>query len=195
MVKLSVDQASLQKLAATLRGMGSSITKEASIAVNKVAKKVKLEAARALNKAIPVKVSILKKAIRITRLASPKESIAEITLKEGYPIPLKYFGATKVNTKKGGVTFRLMRAHKRKSVGRDLFIVEKYKGHVFRREGKERGPLVRMNGPAPGDVYKEAGVVAVAMRVAQERLPLELKERIRFLTAKAAGRLRGKQRT
>jgi len=201
MIKMSVDQASLQRLSAIVREMGGSITREASIAVNKVAKKVKLESARKLTQVLGLKVGFLKKAVKIKRLASPKDSSAELTLKEGYPIPLKYFSAKAIKTKKGGVSFRIMRAHKRRMVNRELFIIEKYKGpnstlgHVFKRAGKERGPLIRMNGPAPGDVYREAGVLELAMRVANERLPIELKERIRFLTLKAAGKLRGKQKT
>jgi Prophage minor tail protein Z (GPZ) len=194
MVKITVDQGSMQRLTAIVKQMGGSIRKEASVAINKTAKKVKIQSARALNKAIPVNVSILKKLIRVKRLAEPDSGYAVIELKYGYPIPLKYFQAKQMKSKKGGVTFRLARADKNRQIRRDLFIIDQYKGHVFSRKGKERGPLIRMNGPAPGELYDSAGVIKVAVDTATEELPKQMNERIRFLTLKASGQLRGKQK-
>jgi len=190
-MRLTIDQSAIANIRTVVEQLGGNINKELAASVNKAAKKTQLEAARALNKAIPVPVRVLKKATGVSKLANADSGSAEITLKYGHPIPLKYFKPRKTKT---GLTFQVRRGEKRQTQGRSLFVVGKYKQHVFKRQGlKKRGPLERMNGPAPGEVYQEAGVVDIAKRTASERLPIEVNARIKYLVLKANGQLRGKQ--
>lgn len=192
-MEIRIDEGSVQRLKDLFSNLGKDMRKEVHKAINQTAKQVRIQASRALKKELAVPSKILKKAIKSRREASVDSLRATILLLYGFPIPLKYFGARKVNTRKGGVSFRIDPKFNNRSVQRDLFIVDKYKGHVFKREGKPRGRIIRMNGPAPGDRYEKAGIPALAERVAREELPKQIQRRIRFLILKSQGKLRGNQ--
>ena len=189
-MEIRIPEEAIKELKTLFGNLGKDMRKEVHIAISKTAKQVKIQSGRALRKELAVPTNILKKAIRTKRDANIESLRATIVLSHGYPIPLKYFGAKQVKTRKGGVTFRIDTKSKNRQVNRELFIVEKFKNHVFKRKTKERGPLLRMNGPAPGERYEVAGITSLAMRVASEQLPKQIQERIRFLLLKSQGKLR-----
>jgi hypothetical protein len=190
-MKVQLDRRAIDEVNKIMRQIGADADKQIKIAIGKTAAKVKLAAARKLRDELKAPTKVLKKAVRIKRPKNPDALTATILLSYGYPIPLKYFGAKQI---KRGVTYKIDPKLKGKSVLRDAFIVQQYRGNVFRRSGKQRGPLVKQFGPAPGEVYEKAGVTALAMKVAEEELPKQINERVRFLIVKAQGRLRGKQK-
>lgn len=192
-MEIRVDERSVARVKELMSNLGKDFRKEIHTAINQTAKQVRIQASRALRKELNVPSKILKKAIKSRREASVDSLRATILLLYGYPIPLKYFGAKRVNTRRGGVSYKLDPKYKNRVVDRELFIVDRYKGHVFKRSGKGRGPLIRMNGPAPGTAYEKAGIAALAERVAREELPKQIQRRIRFLILKSQGKLRGRQ--
>jgi hypothetical protein len=198
-MKVTLNKSQVDQVVAALKDLGQNADKQIKIAIGKTAEQVKIRSARKLRQSLQVPVKVLKKAIRIKR---PKETdglSATIILAYGYPIPLKYFGAKQATrTKKGvkrkiGVTFKIEPRMKNRQILRDAFIVERYKGHVYRRTTSSRGPIIRMHGPAPGDYYESGGVTAVALQTANDELPKQINERLRFLIVKAQNRLRGKK--
>ena len=190
-MKVQLDTKAVEQVKKAIRQIGFDANKQIKIGIGKAAGKVKIAAARQVRTALKVKVSILKKAIRIKRPPSDDILSQIIILGYGYPIPLKYFGAQQTEK---GVTYKIDPRFRNKSTLQDAFILDRYKGHVFRRSGKNRGPLIRMNGPAPGDVYEKAGVVDVALKKANEELPKQIRERLRYLIVKAQGKLKGRQK-
>lgn len=191
-MQISIDQKSSGEIRKILQQLGANVSKELAVAVNKTVKQTATQAARKLKQVIPVPVKILKKAVLPRSKATPKKLRSGVYLFGGYPIPLRYFGARA--KKKGGVSYRQSGPDKGRGNLPNAFIPPRqYRGNVYQRKGKERGPLVQQKGPAPGE-YAGAGVTAAAMATAKEKLPQQIQERIRFLTLKAKGQLKGNQK-
>ena len=191
MINISVDKASIERIKTALGDLSRRMPRELATAINATAKKVRFEAAKELKKSLKVPVRILKKVIATKSKAKADSLQAVIGLWEGHPIPLKYFGAKQI---KRGVTYKIDPRLKGKSVLRDAFIPTQYGGRVYRRKGKARGPLEQVYGPKPGDVFAQTDLIAKATAVARTELPKQIERRIRFLTLKASGGLRGNQK-
>lgn len=192
MIVATFDKSAMEGVSKVLQELGQNVAIQMSAAISKTAAKVRTQAARRLKAHLAVPVRILKKSI-IKGRTDKKAMSATIYLNPGYPIPLKYFGARDYRKGKGGVTYRIIPGSSARSIIRDAFIVQQYGGNVYRRKSKERGPLIKQVGPAPGDMFEKAGVIQVAIETAQSELPKQINERVRFLTLKAQGKLKGKQ--
>jgi hypothetical protein len=190
-MKIDIDSQSLAAVRKTIESLGANIKRELNVAVNKTASQVKIKAARKLKSVIPVPVKVLKKAIAVSKKSDVANLTSEILMIEGYPIPLRYFGAKQ--TKKG-VTHKRAGAEKSRGVLPHAFIVNRYRGNIYERSSKPRGPLTQQKGPAPSEYYQSAGVTDLALDTARDQLPKQINERIRFLTLKAKGQLKGKQK-
>jgi hypothetical protein len=183
-MKVGLDNAKLASLKATLGDAAKRLGREVAIAINGTSKKCSVVSSRALASELKVPSRIRKKAVRPGIKADAKTLSTTLTLAEGHPIPLKYF--------LGKVNPRLTK-RQRTAVGKG-FIVNRYKGHVFKRATNKRGPLVRQDGPAPGDAFERAGIAKLTADTARSELPLQVERRIRFWKLKLAGQLRGNQR-
>ncbi len=191
-MQVTVDKSSMDGIRKVLNDLGANITKELAVAVNKTTKQVSTAAARKLKQVIPVPVKVLKKAVFARDKATAKQPRSTVVLYGGHPIPLKYFGARAM--KKGGVSFRQSGPTKGRGHLPNAFIPKQmYRGNVYQRQGKPRGPLVQQKGSSPGD-YANEGVTAEALATATERFPMQVQARIRFLTLKAKGQLKGNQK-
>lgn len=184
MITVSVNQASLDGLRRALSGTKRKLERELATAINATARKVRLEAARDLRQQMAVPVKVLKKVIKGKSKAKPGQLYAVIGFFRGYPIPLKYFKATQ--TKKG-VTYKINPKVKVKSIVRDAFIVKQYGGNVYKRKTEKRFPLEKQFGPAPGDFFEKAGILARATKLAETELEKQIKRRIRFIELKKSG--------
>ena len=185
MISLKVDARSIRELRRALKGVEKKLPRELATAINATARKVKLETARELRKVLTVKVSVLKKAIRIKGRATARRTQATVFFAIGHPIPLKYFRAREL--KKGGVTYKVNPTFNRKSIIRDAFIIQRYSQNVYRRKTKERGPLEKLYGPAPSEAFEKAGITKLAMAVASVELPKQIQRRIRLLILRQQG--------
>lgn len=196
MLKIDIDKAAMDRLKATVKELGLELKREFYTSVNKVARKVAFEASKEIGKELNVRPKkLLKKVVSTGKRASMDYPFTIIYMNQGYPYPLKYFGARQLKSRKGGVTVKLNPRYKNRMVLRDAFIVPQYGNHVYRRQSeKERYPLRRLHGPKPGDVYEAAQIPQKMSKLATERLTIELNERVRFLTLKAQGKLRGNQK-
>jgi hypothetical protein len=194
-MRVTFDQASITRLTNTLKDSAANIGREVATAINATSKQCSIVSARLLKFELKVPIKILKKATRPGIKANPKNLTTTVTLKGGYPIPLKYF-LGKVKMVSPGEIERARPRYTKKqraTIGKG-FVVNKYKDHVFQRETSKRGPLVRQNGPAPGDAFKQAGIAEITEQVARRELPKQVERRIRFWKLKLAGQLRGNQK-
>jgi len=189
MLKVTVPQANFDRLKGVVNELALNIRREMGAAINKVAKKVAFESSKELGKVLSVKPKkLLKKVVNTGKRATSDYPFATIYLNQGYPYPLKYFGAKQ--TKKG-VRYKIDPRLKAKSTLLDAFIVPQYGGNVFMRASKEkRYPLRKIYGPAPGDVYEATQLPQKMAAVAEVQLKKQIDERIRFLTLKAQGKLK-----
>jgi hypothetical protein len=189
MMRTTLNTTSLEQTLKVISDLGFNARKEIHIALGSVAKKVRTESARKLRIELNAPVRVLKKAIQVKRSKDADWLAATIIMIAGHKIPIKYFGARQT---KSGVAFKVSQSNSGKLP--TAFVVRKYEKRVYQRTGKQRGPLTHQKGPAPGEVYKSSGVVDVALKVAAEELPKQINERIRFLTLKAQGKLKGNQK-
>jgi hypothetical protein len=184
-ISLTVDPKLIKELRGALKDVEKKLPRELATAINATARKVRLETSREMRKVLTVKVTVLKKAIKIKKKANPKSTQATVFFADGHPIPLKYFRAKQL--KRGGVTYKINPTFNRKSIIRDAFIVERYSGNVYRRTGKQRGPLEKLHGPAPSEAFEKAGIAKLAKTVAATELPKQVQRRIRLLALRQQG--------
>lgn len=189
MISVSVDKASLKRLQDALKDKASRLPRELATAINATAKKCRLEASRMMNKEFKVPAKVMKAAMKNKSSATANNLQAIVGLRDKFVLPLKHFKPTQI---KRGVTYKLKPEMKGRSVLRDAFIVQVYGGRVYRRIGKERGPIKQVYASL-GNVYEQLGIAAVVERVAKEQLPKQIDRRIGFLTKQTTGGLRGNQ--
>lgn len=191
MITLTIDKGQIDRLKQSLQGTSRKLEREIKTAVNATAKKVALEAARDLSKELPLKIGTLKKIVRQKAKATDRKLRAVIGIGKGYPVPLKYFKAKQI---KRGVTYKLSKSAKGKSVLRDAFIVKRYGNNVYKRTGTGRGPLAQQYGPAPGEYFDGLRIVERAIDRARDELKKQMDRRIRFIQLEKSGQLRGKRK-
>lgn len=191
MIILTINQSQINSLKQALVGTARKLEREVKTAVNAVAKKVALEAARDLSKEMPLKIGTLKKIVKQKAKATNERPRAVIGIGKGYPVPLKYFKAKQI---KRGVTYKLSKKAKGKSVLRDAFIVKRYGNNVYKRAGTGRGPLQQQYGPSPGEYFEGLRIVERSIERARDELVKQMDRRIRFVLLEQSGQLRGKRK-
>ena len=70
----------------------------------------------------------------------------------------------------------------------DGFIARNWGGHVYKRLEGSRA-IRKVKGKSPGDYFDEKNIPQVAARLAAERLPIEIKRRLRDVTMAAEGKI------
>lgn len=186
-MKATLDPKSLAGVSEVISNLGFSVARELKTAVGKTAKKTKLESARQLKLVLPAPTKVLKKAIIGGR--SRNEGLSqEVVLWQGHPIPLKHLGARQ--TKKG-ISYKA--GPGQKGFVQSGFKIDRFGGNAFKRSGRSRVPIEKLYGPSPGEMYEKGGVAQKAIETATDELPKQINERVRFLTLKAQGKLKGKQ--
>lgn len=192
MLKIDIDKGAMDRLKATVAELGLNLKREFGAAVNKTAKKVAFEASKEIGKELNVKPrKLLKKVVNTGKKATAEYPYAIIYLNQGYPFPLKYFGAKQ--NKKGKLTVKINPRYR--TVVSDAFIIPQYGGNVYRRASADkRFPLRKVFGPAPGDVYAATNLPAKMAKIATEKLTVEINERVRVATLRAQGKLSGNQK-
>lgn len=205
MITINVDKRSLADLHIAADGFEHLMPRHLRAAVNKVSKTVRVQIAKELGRVMHLKnnfepgfkkAETLKRSIKAKSMATTESPTARLGFFGGYPFALKYYDARQyTKTRKGekqnrGVKVKLTKPVKGNNgtmILQDAFLVPSRKNHVFRRVGKAVMPIVRLNGPAPGDYYSDIQAIPRAKRIAEERLPIEIKRRVRAILLEKKG--------
>jgi hypothetical protein len=187
MLEINMDKESVTNVRQVLESLGQDFDKAMKVAISKTIKKVKTQAARKLKGVIPAPASILRRAVTAGR-AKPRGGTVSGTvyLQIGHPIPLKYL-KPRASKKHGVIVQEFVGTRRRLADG---FMRDQWGKSVYRRVGSARTPLKVQSGPEPGQVMRSHGIDRVAFDTAKAELPKQVKERVRFLTLKAQGKLR-----
>jgi len=201
MLKVTIDKQSMRDLYVAANDFEKALPRHLRAAINKTSKTIRVQIAKRLGKVVTLKnnfpppdlkkAETLKKAIKAKSMASTEKLEARIGFTEGYPFPLKYFDARpftrtiKGQKRNAGVKYKLTKFFLRKA--RDLFMVSKRNNHVYQREGNQPYPIRRVKGPAPGYYYDMIQALPTAKRIAEERLPIEIKRRVRAILLEKKG--------
>lgn len=206
--QIDVDQNALAELKKSLGNFGGHLNRHLATAVNRTAKSVGVEAAKRLGKIVNFKLhstnkntsksytkaATLKKAVIRKNNATPDNARVSIKLWKGHPFPLRWQEAYEYGKTKKGKRIRSGVRYKSEVGGGwtsilDGFIVRQWGGNVYQRADGSRN-MRKMVGMSPGDYFVKAQVPQAATRVAAERLPIEIKRRLREVTLAAAGKIK-----
>jgi hypothetical protein len=211
-IQIDVNQDQFKDLLVALGSLRHHLPRHLRAAVSKTGASVRVQVAKALGQVMYLKsndgkakdgiafqkAETLKKAIKRKNAPTLENPTVTIALTTGYDFPLKYYDAKPyIKKRKGkkeyrGVTFRYKPVNWSKSgtfkgVASDAFIIPKYGNNVYRRAVKGSPRLHRVVGPAPGDYYGQIGAKQIATNVARDRLPKEIKRRIRAIMLEQKG--------
>lgn len=180
----------LRRLEAVAKSIGSNLAKELRVAVNKTAKKCERTIAKKVSKEIVVTQKVIKSQIATRKAQAGGAAKSTVTLKVSTRIPLRDFGARQT---KAGVTYKISRASGRGFV-KSAFQGPKpgvmkasWRGHVFKRAGQERLPIIKLFGPSVWGAFVVNDHTAMTTEETQYELQKQIEERIRFLTLKQSG--------
>ncbi len=208
-ITVSVPFMALKQMEFALGDMKRHLPRHLATAVNRVYKSCRKEAAKRVGQKINLglhssvkpfskpfnRAKTLKKSIRHTGRATPDSPSITISLWAGHPFSLKYFQANAYQRKsKKVVKGSGVQVKYRKGSGwsriPQAFIVDSSGGHVYKRDGVSRKMGKHLKGKSPADFFQETQTPEAIVRVARERLPIELTRRIRELTLQAQGKIK-----
>jgi hypothetical protein len=196
-ITYGIDSDQAQRLISVIGDVPKSIRRELKTAVNATAKQTRSSMNKTVREKMIVKVDAVNRVLKIKSKATDDALTASVQLSKEGRIPLKEFGARQ--TKKG-VSYRINKQEGRK-VAAGAFQGPKlgqmkvsWRGHVFKRLGKTRLPIAKLFGPSPWGVFVVGEHVQPTVVESKVELKKQIERRIRFLTLKANGGLRGKQK-
>ena len=201
-MNVKVDEAMSKRIIKIISDLGFNARKELRIAVNKTAKKVESTAAKEIQGELATTQKVIKEKI-IKSDRKGNAAMSEVIIKKSARIALKKFGAKHVKESKkqtGGVTYRISKTKGRQTLPhafmgpRSGVSAIKLKGGVYQRAGKKRLPIYQLYGPSPWGVFTKKGMVQPTVKVGKEELEKQIVDRVRFLTLKAKGLLKGNQK-
>jgi hypothetical protein len=206
--KVDVDQASLDRIKAALGKFEYHLSRHMATAVNRTARTVGVEAAQQLGKVVNFKLhsknkftskrytkaATLKKAVWRKQNATADSPRTAVKLWGGHPFPVRWHEAYEFQRKRKKKTVS-EGIYYRTHVGGgwtavlDGFLVRQWGGHAYKRLEGSRA-IRKIRGMSPGDYFDEKNIPEVAHKVAAERLPIEIKRRLRDVTMAAEGKIK-----
>jgi len=206
--KVDVDQASLARIRESLGTFQGHLSRHLATAVNRTARTVGVEAAQRLGKIVNFKLhstnkfttkkyskaQTLKKTVWRKQNATADSPMTTVKLWKGHAFPARWHEAKEYKRKRKGNVKSEGVLYKPKIGGGwitvlDGFLVRKWGGHVYQRQDSSRS-IRKVKGMSPGDYFDEANIGTIATKLAAERLPIEIKRRLRDVTLAAEGKIK-----
>jgi len=202
MIEVQIDKQSLKELYVAAAHMEEAIPRHLRTAINKTSKTIRVQIAKKLGRVMVIKnnypppelkkAETLKKSIKAKSMATIEKLEARLGFHGGYPFPLKYLNAQPFTKKrKGKKVYSGVKFTNYKKQGQikrsEYFMVPKFNNHVYVRKGDQPQPIVKVVGPKPGDFFDEIQAIQTARQIAEERLPIEIKRRIREILLEKKG--------
>lgn len=196
-VNVSVSVGKLDEITKMLAEVKNGVPKALVGAINDTTKTTKTQ----ISKSIRERVNIKKKDIddKIdAKLATPSKMHARIILSESKRLGLIYFGAKQDKRKGGGVRYKIDKKGGRQFV-RGAFILkvstakssdDKDKFQVFKRVGKRRFPIRKLQGISPWGAFVKSGMRKKTQSEALALLEKNLDRRVNFLLLKHTGQIK-----
>lgn len=187
----------IDKLKAALGAAQEKLPREVATALNATAKVVKREMARDVTQELAVSQSVVMKTLSQRKKASKTSLSALVVLAKTRRISLRQFGARQ--TKKG-VSYKISKTDGRKFIPgafqgpKPGVMKASWRGTVFKRAGKERLPIIKLQGVSPWGVlagkYTTARGKIVPYRLldlADRELRKQVERRVRYNVLKSQG--------
>lgn len=190
LIDIKVKDRDMRKLNRQLKRFPTKVPLIMSRSINKAMTSAKTQIAREISSEVKVKVTTVKKSIKIRR--ANFKSLFSTALLSARRIPLIEFAAK--HSPKRGVTYRITKTGKRERIPR-AFIATMKSGHtgVFKRKSRTKGsdrlvkrsPISELRGPSLQKVFRQAPakVAAVATQAAKN-LEKFIAAQVKLLTRK-----------
>lgn len=179
--------ASLQK---ALEGTSRKLKAEMRIAVNATANKSKSIINKEIRTELATSAKAINQTIRIKRKAAGNELSATVEVKKTGRISLREFNARQG---RNGTSYKVSKTKGRKTIPEAFqgpkpgVMKASWRGHVFKRVGKTRLPIVKLFGPSPWGVMTVGQKLGPSKEQTRAELEKQVQKRIRFITLKKSG--------
>lgn len=184
MVAISIDASQMDEIAAALKEVKNGVEIALQRSLNDSARHANTQLVKKIRENVAFKkASDVKKHTKVS-LANRKHLSSRVSLKETARISLKYFGAKQ--TRKG-VSYRISKKGNRGFVAgafqgpKPGTMKASWKGHAFKRVGKNRLPIVKLHGPSPWGVTVKSGLDKSQSAESQAYLYKRLNHHVGFL--------------
>ena len=179
-----IDVQTRGKAAELRRALGveakKKLAREISTAVNATARKVVGMWAKEIGKELAVPQKDIKTTIAIVKKATRQQLSSTVRQKPTSRLSLKRFSARQTNK---GVSYRISKSEGRKTI-KGAFIQPSLGGHVYRRQGKARLPIVKLDGPSPWGVTQRQKLDEIIAKEVRPELIKQIDRRIRAVNYK-----------
>lgn len=195
-INVSVDARKLDDVTRMLADIKNGVPKALVGAVNDTARATVSQISKSIRERVNIKKKDIDKNIRRTN-ATPARMSARITLSETKRLGLKYFGAKAYGAngkgaKKqiGGVSYQIDKRGGRKRVPGAFEGPPRLGGQIFKRLGKSRRPIVKLQGVSPWGAFVMSGGRKTTQADATALLEKNLDRRVNFLLLKHSGAIK-----
>lgn len=160
------------------------LKRETATAINATARKTVNLLAKEIGKELATPQKEIKRKIAVSDKAKPQNLSATVKQRPTSRLSLKRFSARQTSK---GVSYKISKTEGRKTI-KGAFIQASLGGHVYRRQGKARLPITKLDGPSPwGVTQKKKLDELVAKRDVEPELVKQIDRRIRAVNFKKQG--------
>lgn len=190
MISIEIKNDQFNRLASAVEKAGKKLKTEIAGAINQVSKKTRLDMGRKIKQTVAIPKDEVEKPISIRLSASPENLAAIVSLKETKRLGLRHFGARQ---DKKGVSYKISKTGGRKRINgafqgpKPGVMRMKWKGNVFKREGKNRLPIVQLKGVSAYGTYQKNDMVGPQAEEVSAELSKQLERRINLNVLRASG--------
>lgn len=190
MISIDVPIAELRKLERATKAASRKLPQEVAVAINATARKVRSGVNKGIREELAAKKKDIDKTLKVTRKATRNQPGAMLRLQKSRRIPLRDFGARQT---RAGVSAKVSNRTGRKTIPgafqgpKPGLMKASWRGHVFKRVGRARLPIVKLYGASPWGVYVKQRQDRPTRRLVEVELRKQLQKRIRFNVLKASG--------
>lgn len=178
---IALETRGIDQLKKALGDQIDRLPKELAMAVNATAGATKRQMAKEVTKELAVPQKVVTSKLSQPRKATRLETRAVVRMDKSRRISLREFGAKQ---NRSGVSYRISKSKGRKTVAgafqgpKPGAISAKTRGNVFKRVGKSRLPIVKLNGPSPWGVFVKSGATDRVVKFAEDELEKQTKRRV-----------------
>ena len=189
-MNVTIKQSSLDSLISALKDTERKLKKELQVAVNATANKAKSIINKEIRSELATTATAINSTIRIKRKATNDLPSASVEVKKTARISLREFGARQT---KVGVSAKISKTRGRKTYAgafqgpKPGLMKASWRGHVFKRVGKSRLPIVKLHGASPFGVMTKGKKLGPSVEATQAELEKQIQRRVRFITLKKTG--------
>ena len=189
MINFIIERRQIEQLKKAIAGTSIDIRKELAVVINETARGTVSEIAQDVTKELNVAQKVVKygtKGLQILGKATFSKPGTTIRLSRTGRMSLRHF---KPKQTAEGVEYKISKTQGKK-FAKSAFMGPRpgavkisWKGNVFKRVGKKRNPITKLNAASPWGVYIAKNFAPEQIRRINARLRKEMDERIRFRVA------------